>query len=561
MASAVVTLLLAATCLAAICLAWTCLASICAAQEILELLQPLRHGPLTVWIIGPAQPRIKLPSNYAITSPTSMDYKEQTTGSFGQSASNYGQDAGSYGAPSDTTAISTRQAAPGQDAPAPGPDGSGYHEQTSGSFGQAASNTGTNASDHGQTAGSFGQNASNVGTNASNHGQTAGSFGQAAGSFGVGATPSGQPANNPGNPAASAPSMVQMYLAAALRKAFPALQVRYVDVASDELKDRLSAATGSSIYPDVLVGALPDSWSSDLRSRFVLLTIQPASVYNDGLSDGRPRDAAISITNRAPHREAARAMALWAGELGSGCDGCLQVDAARTPYGSIALTAVGQLLRGLPVGNLADPEMAAFPPLLGRSMLLTSANTSADDSAAHLQIVKATCNGSLAVVSLRVVAASDKVFGLAHPLVVLRKMSDGQWKVLHVSLNLPAADQEMARVSLMATRPVSAAEARAGVLGVKLATPIEGDTRPPMPELSWDNGGGAGLQVVEWQTAVNGGWSDPRLFLVNDHGTRLKTQVTAAFAIHQTRYRWRVWSVGAGGEMTISPWRTLNIAE
>jgi len=533
------------------------LAATCVAQDIPELLQPLRHGPLTVWVIGPAQPKVKLASNYAITPPTSMEYKEQASGSFGQSASDFGRNSGSYGAPSDTPLISTRQPAQGQDAPA----GSGYQEQTSGSFGQTSSSYGSTSSDHGQTAGSFGTNASNVGTNASNHGQTAGSFGQAAGSFGVGATPSGQPANNAASSTKAPPSRLQMELAAALEAAFPELQVRYVDAASDELKDRLSAASGSPDYPDVLVGALPDSWGNDLRNRFVLLTIQPASVYNDGLGDGRPEDAAVSITTRAPHREAARAMALWAAELGSDCDGCLQAEAAKSGFGSVAVSAASRLLLGQPVGDLADPQMAAFPPLLGRSLLLTSTNTSVDDSTAHLQIVKATRNGRLAAVSLRMIATSDKVFGMAHPLVILRQNSDGQWKVLHVSLNLTAADAERARQALMRTTPTAGAEAQAGVVGVKLATPAEGDIRPPMPELSWDNGGGAGLQVVEWQTALNSGWSDPRLFLVGDNGTRLQTQVTAAFAIHQTRYRWRVWSIGAGGEMKISPWRTLNIAQ
>jgi hypothetical protein len=538
-------------------LATLLLASTACAQEIPELLQPLRHGPLTIWVIGPAQPKVKLASNYAQTAPGAMDYKEQNSGSFGQSASNYGQSAGSYGLPSDTPTISTRQPAQGQDAP----EGSGYREQTAGSFGQTSSSTGTNASDHGQNAGSFGQNAASVGTNASNHGQTAGSFGQAAGSFGVGATPSGQPGTSPGNPAKPAPSRLQQELAAALKAAFPDLYVRFTDIPSDQLQPRLTAALNSGDYPDILVGQLPDTWDNSLRARFVLLTIQPASVYNDGLADSRPQDAAVSITTRAPHREPARAMALWASELGSPCNGCLQADSAKTAYSSVAITAATRLLQGQPIADLADPQIAAFPPILGRSLLLTSANTTADDSAAHLQVVNATRNGRLAAVSLRMVATSEKVFGTAHPLVILRLAADNQWKVLHISLNLPAADEERARQALMSTTPNATAEAQAGVLGVKLATPAEGDTRPPLPDLSWDNAGGAGLQVVEWQTALDTGWSDPRLFLVSDNASRLQTQVTAAFAIHQTRYRWRVWSIGAGGETKLSPWRTFNVAQ
>jgi hypothetical protein len=538
------------------------LAASSVAQEIPELLQALRHGPLTVWVIGPVQPKVKIPSNYATKLPTSMDYHEQTAASLGQTASAFGQTAGSYGEASDSANIGTRQSVGSADAPTPGPDGSGYHEQTSGSFGQTSSSVGGTASSSGQTAGSFGQTASSVGTDASNHGQTAGSFGQAAGSFGVGATPSGQTASgNNSRSSRSTASRLQMELAEALRAAFPDLQVRYVDVASDELKDRLTAATGSSDYPDVLVGALPDSWGNDLRSRFVLLTIQPATAYSDGLSAGRPQEVAVSVLARAPHRDAARAMALWASEVGSGCGGCLQTDATKSQYAAVALSAVGRLVHGAAIGDLADPDMAAFPPALGPWILATSASSAADSSTARLQVVKATQNGRLAAVSLRVVAASDKVFGLAHPLVVLRLASDGQWKVLHVSLNLPAIDEERARRALMNTAPPADAEIREGVKGVKLASPGDGETRPPMPQLAWDNGGGAGLQVVEWQRAAGDGWSDARLFLVGDQGARLQIEVPAEFAIYQARYRWRVWSVGAGGVMKISPWRTMNIAQ
>jgi hypothetical protein len=533
------------------------LAATCVAQEVPELLQALRHGPLTVWVIVSSQSKGKLPSNYALTQFTPMTYQEQTSGSFGQSASNFGQTSGSYGAPSDTPSIATPKSAQGENAPAP--DGSGYREQTSGSFGQASSSYGTASSDHGQTAGSFGGPAGNSGINAGDYGQTASSLGSGNAGAKKAATPP--------------PSALQYTLVSRLRSPFPDLEVKYLDVAAGELKDRLTAAEGTAEYPDVLMGPLPQAWDNDTRRQLVLETIQPAAIYNDGLlADGTPAQLApfaeVSILVRAPHREAARALALWSNEAPSGCAGCVQTDTPRKqPYIAVALSAVSRLLRGVAVGELADPEIAPFPPPLGRLILTTSANTVADDGAARVGVLKASVdggwkNGRLAAVSVRVIASSDKVFGLAYPMVVLRRSDGGQWKVLHVSLNLPAAQEEKVRQALMSTTPTSVAENKAGVIGVQLATPQEGDTRPPTPMLSWDNGGGAGLEVVEWQTNLhNGGdgWSDARLFLVPDPGSRLKTEVTAGFAIHQARYRWRVWSVGADGEMKISGWRTMNI--
>ncbi len=57
-------------------------------------------------------------------------------------------------------------------------------------------------------------------------------------------------------------------------------------------------------------------------------------------------------------------------------------------------------------------------------------------------------NGSLAAVALRVVVSSPGVFGVAHPLVVLRAGKDGQWKVLQMSLNLPQYEQANERAGV-----------------------------------------------------------------------------------------------------------------
>jgi hypothetical protein len=137
---------------------------------------------------------------------------------------------------------------------------------------------------------------------------------------------------------------------------------------------------------------------------------------------------------------------------------------------------------------------------------------------------------------------------------VLRKSEDGNWRVLQVSLDLSPREQKAQGAQLMSTRP-ALAEQKAGVLGVKLAAPLDGETRPPQPELWWDNGGGSGLQVIEWQRGPGS-----HLFLVPDQAARLQTRVTATFAKQPGTYRWRVWSVGVGGAMKISPWSTMKIA-
>jgi hypothetical protein len=544
--------------MAASLLVW--LAATCLAQDLPASLEALRHGPLTVWVVSSARaPITNLQAINDLHHATPLTYQEQTAGSFGQTASTFGQNSGSYGVPSDSASISTPKAAQGEDAPAATPNGIGYRQQTSGSFGQTASSAGTNAGSYGQTASSLGQTAGSYGTNAGGYGINASNVGQTA------SNSNGQGGSNHRRPA----SRELLEFADVLKQAFPELQVRLVDVYSDELKDRLAAAQGTGDYPDVLVGELPAGWGTELRNRFVVDRLQPAAVYEDGLGEGRtsPRfSSVVTVLQHAPHRDAARALALWVNEAQSGCAGCTLSETERKqPYVGVALSAVNELLHGLTLGDLADPEIAAFPAALGKLVLTTASNAVVDGGAAQVEPLRASRNGRLAAVSVRVVAASDRVYGVAHTLVVLRQASNGEWKVLHVSLNLPVSDAERVRSALMNTSPSSVAEQNAGVVGVSLSVPAEGDTRPPMPELGWDNGGGAGLQVVEWQRAwpSNGAntdsWSDARLYLVGDQGTRLQTQVTAEFAIYQARYRWRVWSVGAGGQMKISPWRTMNI--
>jgi hypothetical protein len=145
--------------------------------------------------------------------------------------------------------------------------------------------------------------------------------------------------------------------------------------------------------------------------------------------------------------------------------------------------------------------------------------------------------------------------------VVLRAGKDGQWKVLQMSLDLPQHEQSNVRQALMVSSPPTAAEQSSGVKGIAQASPQDGQNVAQIPQLVWDNHGGAGLQVVEWQRGEGGAWSDARLYLVEDRSPTLRTQVLAEFANANGRYRWRVWSVGAHGAVEISPWRTFRLMQ
>jgi hypothetical protein len=534
-----------------------------------EPLGALRHGPLVVWYLAASTrpPQSNLNAIADLHHATPLNYSEKTSSTFGQNASNYGENAGSYGVDADSRAISAPQSTAGQDAPTEKQNGIGYKEQeastagqNAGSYGTAASNNGQEASTAGQNAGSYGTEAGGYGTEASNVGQNASTFGNAGE-----AKASAAPAANASVPVQQAPlsSPIAEQVKENLRQAFPDLQSRFFAVDPDQLKERLAATRGSADYPDVLLGTLPAAWWSGLDTQFGLGMLRPAVFYPNGVTENSEGEPEVAILRNAPHMAAARAFALWMSEPSSGCAGCVQASllGKESAAATVAKSAMERLLNGEPLGDEADAALVMDSSRGVRRMLATIGSTTVATDGVHVQVEEASTNGGLAAVGLRVVVSSANVFGVAHPLVVLRAGKDGQWKVLQMSLNLPQHEQANERAALMVSNPPTAAEQGAGVKGITQAAPQDGQSVSQVPQLVWDNRGGAGLQVVEWQRGEGGAWSDARLYLVEDRNPTLRTQVLAEFADATGRYRWRVWSVGTHGAVEISPWRAFTLTK
>ncbi len=541
-----------------------------------EPLSALRHGPLVVWYLAASTrpPQSNLNAIAALHNATPLNYTEKTTGTFGQNASTFGQNAASYGVDADSPTISTPPIPPDQNATTAKPNGIGYQQKDLSNFGQNAAGYGTNASNYGQNGSTAGQNAGSYGTASSNYGTAASNVGQNASDFGA-TNGSGAPVQvaNAAAPMQQGPlrNAQAEQVKEGLREAFPDLQMRFIAVDPDQLKPRLMAARGTIDYPDVLLGTLPAAWWSGMDTDFGLSMLQPAVFYPNGVTDNSEGEPEVAILMHAPHMQAARAFALWMSEPMSDCPGCVQASLGgkEASAAAVAKTAMERLLNGVPLGDAADADLVMDSSRSVRRMLAimgsasgnTGSNTAAPNDGVHVQVAEASANGGLAAVALRVVVSSPGVYGVAHPLVVLRAGRDGQWKVLQMSLDLPQNEQSNVRQALMVSAPPNVAEQSAGVKGIAQASPQDGQNVPQIPQLVWDNRGGAGLQVVEWQRGEGGAWSDGRLYLVEDRNPTLRTQVLAEFANANGRYRWRVWSVGAHGAVEISPWRTFRLMQ
>jgi hypothetical protein len=537
-----------------------------------EPLGALRHGPLVVWYLATSTrpPQSNLNAIAALHNATPLNYKEQTTGGFGQNASTFGQNAASYGVDADSPTISTPSISPDQNATSAKPNGIGYQQKDLSNFGQNAAGYGTAASNYGQESSTAGQNAGSYGTEASRYGTAASNVGQNASDFGA-TNGSGAPAQaaTSGAPTQQGPlkNAQAEEVKEGLREAFPDLQMRFIAVDPDQLKARLMAARGTVDFPDVLLGTLPAAWWSGMDTDFGLSMLQPAVFYPNGVTENSEGEPEIAILMHAPHMQAARAFALWMSEPMSDCPGCVQASLTgkQATAAAVAKSAMERLLNGEPLGDDADPDLVMDSSRGVQRMLAimgsTSGNTAAPNDGVRVQVAEASANGGLAAVALRVVVSSPGVYGVAHPLVVLRAGKDGQWKVLQMSLNLRQHEQSNERQALMVSSPPTTAEQSSGVKGIAQASPQDGQNVVQIPQLVWDNHGGAGLQVVEWQRGEGGAWSDARLYLVEDRNPTLRTQVLAEFANANGRYRWRVWSVGAHGAVEISPWRTFRLMQ
>lgn len=455
-----------------------------------------------------------------------------------------------------------------------------YYETTAGSFGRPASSVGRAASDTGIASSDFpaaatkgskpsseiGQTAGSFGTASSNIGQTAGSYGQAASTLGTPAPAAGPPVFDAPTLAWVSTSSDQLgeiwpYTLAWLRQTFPKLRPRVAYVKFEDLQNRLAAMEGTRDYPDVLVGSplLLPSEPAVLQTTLAHLGAPSFGAALENSHLPRPRDALILV--HAQHPREARAFVVALSELGcSLCRGSAVPDNTRTPA-RIAAGAAESLLEG---GQVGDADRAFAGPIQGSSaQALTfwpQSGKALESLSVKTDVLMAAANERFAAVALRCTAESAGGFGVVHPLVLLRASEDGHWRVLQISTDLETGLLARTFTALHPHAEHIGTDRLKPVMAVTQASPPDGDSRQLPLELWWDNPGSASMLVVEAQSRVApDAWSDSHLQLVPDSGSRLQVRVTAAFPTFPGLYRWRVWSLGPGDVIALSPWRRLTV--
>ena len=534
------------------------------AQSGADPLNALRHGTLVVWYVGNSvhSQEMAIQAVSALNDFTPLNYTEHSAANFGQNASSFGQNAASFGVDADSKSISVPSIPANRDATTATPNGIGYKQQDSSTFGQNEAGFGSTAGGYGMESGSYGQNSAGFGQTSASYGTEASNVGQNASSF---AEPENQTTalSSVSQSLQMSSSPEEERIQQRLRQAYPDLQVSFYAVSPSDLQSMLTGSRGSKEYPDVLVGTLPAAWWAGMDSNFGLVSLQPAVFYPNGVLNHPESAAEVAILADAANMQAARAFALWMSEPFSDCPGCVAKSLSGPAAGAAAVArkAIQRLVNGVPLGSLADPRMARNSSQGQRRLLATIGDAASVNGGMQVQVEQASVHGSLAAIALRVLISTPGIFGVVHPLVVLRQSrrtaKPGPWKVLQLTLDLPQYEQTQERQVLMVSDPPTWAEQRGGVKGVSLLQPTDGQDVVQMPQLLWQNHGGAGLEVVEWQKGEGQGWSESRLYFVEDQNPTLRMQAMAKFAARNGRYRWRLWSVGAHGEMRISSWSSF----
>jgi hypothetical protein len=502
-------------------------------EAVNDAIRPLDHGTLVLWIVHNLPPSPERLYSGTVHHPNTI--QETTAGRFGTPAGDVGQTAGTYGKPTS-------------------------------SLGTPAGSVGQTAGTYGQTAGTYGQNSSATGQSAGSYGQTAGTYGQTAGRYGESVNTMNDADARTHHAAEEAyhhPPHDHLWnnWLETLHAAFPDLHLDVVDVRSDELEADLKAVHNTPQQPDVLLDhPLPSLWTNPntgLEREYGISTLAtPAHLAQVEAKPGEtsnpsPWRPEASMLHAAPHPREARALIVW---LQSGSSPPHLILAAGLPE-DVARHALANLLEGSGITADADPDAAPLDPSLARVEALNSTRL-ADPFTAHIDVMQSYSNDRFAVVALRAQLSTPNTFGVVNSFAVLRKDSHGRWRVLQITPSLAHA-QDRDAVAMLS--PLAHGNDPAHVAGIAQASPGNGDNRTADPELWWDNRGGANLQVVEWQRKLGDHLLPSQLFFVPDNGPRARTRVTARFAKQLGTYRWRVWSIGTGGALVLSPWRTFNV--
>jgi hypothetical protein len=220
--------------------------------------------------------------------------------------------------------------------------------------------------------------------------------------------------------------------------------------------------------------------------------------------------------------------------------------------------------------HIMSGDQVGLEALLDRDAA-RSRPTQADPSAqvSDVQPILTFGNSRIAFVLLAVIASGDSFYGMPHMIFILRNQGTG-WRILQIETNAQMPDAEGVQ-GMDATPPLLRAfdsrivSDRAEQLpAAVLVDPPDRAVLsrfPERPDIAWRSEAPADAYfVVESQYANSGdeaNWSESNLTFAEISRANQPFRQRAPFGVGAQPHRWRIWTLGRSGVVSLSSWRSL----
>jgi hypothetical protein len=179
-------------------------------------------------------------------------------------------------------------------------------------------------------------------------------------------------------------------------------------------------------------------------------------------------------------------------------------------------------------------------------------------------------NSRIAFVLLAMVASGDDFYGMRHMIFILRNQG-ADWRILYLEPNAQMPEVEGGQgidanpllLSAFDSRIVSD-RAEPPPPAAMLVDPPDRAVLPRFPkrpDIAWRSAAPADAAfIVESQFADSGdeaNWSVSNLTFAEVSRAAQPFKEQAPFGVGAQPHRWRIWTLGRSGAVSVTPWRTL----
>jgi hypothetical protein len=179
-------------------------------------------------------------------------------------------------------------------------------------------------------------------------------------------------------------------------------------------------------------------------------------------------------------------------------------------------------------------------------------------------------NSRIAFTLLAVIASSDSFYGMRHMIFIFRNQGAG-WRILMIQPNAPMPDSEGVQ-GIEANPPLLRAfdshivsdQAEPPPPAAVLVAPPDRAMLPRfphLPDIAWRSAASADASfIVESQFSDPGdeaNWSVSNLTFAAVSRATQSFEERAPFGVGAQPHRWRIWTLGRSGTVSLTPWRTV----